>query len=61
MPGETMTCEAADEVVQADVDAGSFTNTAKAAATGPSSQTIEDSDTAQAMTDLIHTDRFESP
>ncbi len=34
-PGETLTCSAQHETTQADVEAGGFTNTAQASATGP--------------------------
>lgn len=45
-PGETLTCQAGYTVTQADLDAGSFTNTAEAAGTDPDTNVVETADSA---------------
>jgi len=50
-PGEALVCQASHAASQADLDAGSFTNTARAVAIGPDAEIVEavDSATAGAM------------
>lgn len=54
-PGETLTCQAGYTVTQADLDAGSFTNTAEASGTDPDDNVVEagDSATASAVQDPV--------
>ncbi|MFU8832947.1 MAG: hypothetical protein ACNA7J_12455, partial [Wenzhouxiangella sp.] len=47
-PGETLTCQASHAATQADLDAGSFTNTARAAGNDPDANPVEAVDSATA-------------
>jgi len=47
-PQDTMNCEGSYTVQQADVDTGTFTNTAAAEGTDPDDQTVSDTDSATA-------------
>lgn len=60
VPTDTMTCEATYTVTQADIDAGSFVNTATVEASAPDSSSVEASDSATAFTDYLFGDRFEA-
>lgn len=47
-PGETMLCSASYSVIQADLNAGSFSNTAMVVGTAPNSDQVSDTDSATA-------------